>query len=120
MSKNTNVSRELFPGALEMMILESLRRQPAHGYALVQHIQQRSKNILQVEEGSLYPALQRLLKGKMVKAEWTVSSTTNRRVRVYQITKSGLQHLEQEMSSFDRMLEGIQMVLGPARRASSN
>jgi len=120
MSKNTNVSRELFPGALEMMILESLRRQPAHGYALVQHIQQRSKNILQVEEGSLYPALQRLLKGKMVKAEWTVSSTTNRRVRVYQITKSGLQHLEQEMSSFDRMLDGIQMVLGPARRASSN
>jgi PadR family transcriptional regulator PadR len=120
MTKNTNVSRELFPGALEMMILESLRRQPAHGYALVQHIQQRSKNILQVEEGSLYPALQRLLKGKMVKAEWTVSSTTNRRVRVYQITKSGLQHLEQEMSSFDRMLEGIQMVLGPARRASSN
>jgi len=120
MTKNINVSRELFPGALEMMILESLRRQPAHGYALVQHIQQRSKNILQVEEGSLYPALQRLLKGKMVKAEWTVSSTTNRRVRVYQITKSGLQHLEQEMSSFDRMLDGIQMVLGPARRASSN
>src|SRR6478672_10284471 len=55
-------SRDLFPGALEMMILESLRRQPAHGYALVLHIQQRSKNLLQVEEGSLYPALQRLLK----------------------------------------------------------
>src|SRR5580693_4371636 len=53
--------RDLFPGALEMMILESLRRQPAHGYALVQHIQQRSNNVLQVEEGSLYPALQRLL-----------------------------------------------------------
>ena len=102
-----------------MMILESLRRQPAHGYALVQHIQQRSKNILQVEEGSLYPALQRLLKGKMVKAEWTVSSTTNRRVRVYQITRAGQQHLDQEMSSFDRMLEGIQMVLGPSRRPSS-
>jgi hypothetical protein len=54
-------TRDLFPGALEMMILESLRRQPAHGYALVQHIQQRSNNLLQVEEGSLYPALQRLL-----------------------------------------------------------
>src|ERR1700733_9989027 len=63
-------SRDLFPGALEMMILESLRRQPAHGYALVQHIQQRSNNLLQVEEGSLYPALQRLLKAKLVKAEW--------------------------------------------------
>ena len=65
--------RDLFPGALEMMILESLRRQPAHGYALVQHIQQRSNNLLQVEEGSLYPALQRLLKAKLVKAEWGVS-----------------------------------------------
>ena len=87
-------SRDLFPGALEMMILESLRRRPAHGYALVQHIQQRSKNLLQVEEGSLYPALQRLLKTKMVKAELTVSSSTNRRVRVYEITKAGLRHLE--------------------------
>ena len=113
------ISRDLFPGALEMMILESLRRQPAHGYALVQHIQQRSKNLLHVEEGSLYPALQRLLKAKMVKAEWTVSSSTKRRVRVYQITKAGLQHLEREISSFDRMLEGIQMVLEPARRANN-
>ena len=58
-------SRDLFPGALEMMILESLRRQPAHGYSLVQNIQQRSNNLLQVEEGSLYPALQRLLKAKL-------------------------------------------------------
>jgi len=104
--------RDLFPGALEMMILESLRRQPAHGYALVQHIQQRSNNLLQVEEGSLYPALQRLLKAKLVKAEWGVSST-NRRVRTYQITASGLGRLEQQISSFERMLEGIALVLSP-------
>ena len=64
MENSKDTSRDLFPGALEMMILESLRRQPAHGYALVQHIQQRSNNLLQVEEGSLYPALQRLLKAK--------------------------------------------------------
>jgi PadR family transcriptional regulator, regulatory protein PadR len=120
MQNSKNTSRDLFSGALEMMILESLRRQPAHGYALVQHIQQRSKNLLQVEEGSLYPALQRLLKTKMVKAEWTVSSTTNRRVRIYEITRSGLRHLEKEISTFDRMLEGIQMVLGPERRASNS
>src|SRR6202161_832094 len=106
-------ARDLFPGALEMMILESLRRQPAHGYALVQHIQQRSNNLLQVEEGSLYPALQRLLKGKLVRAEWTVSSSTNRRVRVYEITRAGLSHLEREISRFERMLEGVQAVLGP-------
>ena len=105
MENSTNTSRDLFPGALEMMILESLRRQPAHGYALVQHIKQRSNNLLEVEEGSLYPALQRLLKAKLVKAEWTVSSSTNRRVRIYQITKAGLHHLERQISSFDRMLE---------------
>lgn len=120
MEKAKDISRDLFPGALEMMILESLRRQPAHGYALVQHIQQRSQHLLQVEEGSLYPALQRLLKARLVKAEWTVSPATNRRVRVYEITKSGLRHLEREISRFDRMLEGIQMVLGPARSAQNS
>jgi len=120
MKNNNNVSRDLFPGALEIMILESLRRQPAHGYALVQHIQQRSNQLLQVEEGSLYPALQRLLKAKLVTAKWTVSPSTNRRVRVYEITKAGLHHLEREISSFDRMLEGIQMVLGPAKRAANS
>ena len=110
-------SRDLFPGALEMMILESLRRQPAHGYALVQHIQQRSKNLLQVEEGSLYPALQRLLKAKLVKGEWGLSST-NRRVRTYQITASGLRHLERQISSFERMLTGITLVLNPVKSAA--
>ena len=89
MENMENTSRDLFPGALEMMILESLRRQPAHGYALVQHIQQRSNNLLQVEEGSLYPALQRLLKAKQVSAQWTVSPSTNRRVRIYEITRTG-------------------------------
>lgn len=96
-----------------MMILESLRRQPSHGYALVQHIQERSKYLLQVEEGSLYPALQRLLKAKLVKAEWGLSAT-NRRVRTYQITALGLRHLEEQVSSFERMLEGISLVLNPS------
>jgi PadR family transcriptional regulator PadR len=111
-------TRDLFPGALEMMILESLRSQPAHGYSQVQHIQQRSKNLLQVEEGSLYPALQRLLKAKLVKAEWGVSST-NRRVRTYQITSAGMRHLEQQISSFERMLEGITLVLNPGENPAT-
>jgi PadR family transcriptional regulator PadR len=111
-------SRDLFSGALEMMILESLRRQPAHGYALVQHIQQRSNNLLQVEEGSLYPALQRLLKAKLVKAEWQLSST-NRRVRTYRITAAGLRRLEQQISSFERMFEGISLVLNPGKATTS-
>jgi transcriptional regulator len=103
-------TRDLFPGALEMMVLRLLKQRPMHGYALVQRIQQASNNLLQVEEGSLYPALQRLLKDDLVDAEWGVSST-NRRVRIYQITRAGSKHLGQEVSSFERMLEGINLVL---------
>lgn len=104
--------RDLFRGALEMMILQSLRRQPMHGYALVQHIRQRSSDLLQVEEGSLYPALQRMLREKLVTAAWEVSPT-NRRVRTYRITPAGVRHLERELTSFDQMLKGIHLVLAP-------
>src|SRR5215471_2703655 len=101
--------RDLFPGALEMMILRTLRRQPMHGYALVQHIKRTSDDLLQIEEGSLYPALQRLLRQELVKAEWGTSST-NRRVRIYKLTEAGAKHLQREVSSFERMLEGITRV----------
>jgi PadR family transcriptional regulator PadR len=107
-----NPKRDLFPGALEMMILRTLRGQPLHGYALVQHIKRTSHDLLQIEEGSLYPALQRLLKQDLVKAEWGVSST-NRRVRIYRLTAAGAKHLELEVSSFARMLQGIAHVLAP-------
>ena len=105
--------RDLFRGALEMMILQSLRRQPMHGYALVQYIKQRSNALLQVEEGSLYPALQRLLKENLVKAQWETSAS-NRKVRTYRITPAGIKHLEREVSSFEEMLKGIHLVLAPA------
>ncbi len=115
MDRNQPVEpRDLFPGALEMMVLQSLQRQPMHGYALVQHIQQRSRELLQVEEGSLYPALQRLLKAGLVKAAWEISAT-NRKVRTYRITPAGVKHLEHEVSRFERMLEGIALVLAPAK-----
>lgn len=104
--------RDLFPGALEMMILRTLKRQPLHGYALAQHIKRASNDLLQIEEGSLYPALQRLLKAGMVKAEWDVSAT-NRRVRTYRLTPAGSKHLDREVMSFERMLEGITRVLAP-------
>jgi PadR family transcriptional regulator PadR len=105
--------RDFFRGALEMMILQSLRRQPMHGYALVQHIKQRSNDLFQVEEGSLYPALQRMLKDNLVKAQWETSAT-NRRVRTYRITPAGVRHLDREVSSFEQMLKGINLVLAPA------
>ena len=81
-----------------------------HGYALVQVIKRTSDELLQIEEGSLYPALQRMLKSGWVAAEWGVSST-NRRVRVYRITPAGRKQLERKVSSFERMLEGIARVM---------
>lgn len=110
----TNENRDLFPGALEMMVLESLRRQPMHGYALVQHIRQHSNELLQIEEGSIYPALQRMLKDGLLKAEWGVSAS-NRRVHTYKITPAGVKRLEREMARFERMLKGIHLVLSPAK-----
>jgi transcriptional regulator len=106
------IQRDLFPGALEMMILRMLKRQPMHGYALVQQIKRTSQDLLVIEEGSLYPALQRLLKEEFVKVEWGVSST-NRRVRIYKLTGAGAKHLQREVSTFERMLEGITRVLAP-------
>jgi PadR family transcriptional regulator, regulatory protein PadR len=102
--------RDLFPGALEMMILRTLKRQPLHGYALAKYIKQVSNDLLQIEEGSLYPALQRLLKAELVKAEWGISST-NRRVRIYKLTAMGTKHLQREISRFEQMFEGITRVL---------
>jgi PadR family transcriptional regulator PadR len=104
--------RDLFPGALEMMVLQALRRESLHGYALAQLIQRTSGDLLQIEEGSLYPALQRMLKAKWVTAEWGLS-TRNRRVRIYKITAAGRRQLDREVSSFERMLQGIARVMRP-------
>ncbi len=101
---------ELFPGALEMMILQTLRRGPLHGYALAQAIKQASDELVRVEEGSLYPALQRMLKAGWLSAEWGVSAR-NRQVRVYKLTAAGRKQLEQKVSTFDRLLLGITKVM---------
>jgi PadR family transcriptional regulator, regulatory protein PadR len=114
MSPRARDRKDLFPGALEMMILQVLRRQALHGYGLVQHIQRTSNDLLRVEEGSLYPALQRLLKAGYVSARWSVSAS-GRRVRSYQLTPAGRKHLEREVSSFEQMLEGIRLVLSPVK-----
>ena len=93
-----------------MMILHSLRFKPMHGYALVKHIKQVSDNLLQIEEGSLYPALQRMLKEGWVESEAGIS-LKGRPTRIYRLTDTGLRHLEQEISSFERMFAGITRVL---------
>ena len=100
----------LLPGTLEMLILQTLTRKSLHGYAIVQSIQQVSEDLLQIEEGSLYPALQRLLREGWVAAEWGMSAR-NRRVRTYRITPAGRKQLQREVSSFEKALLGISRVL---------
>jgi PadR family transcriptional regulator PadR len=107
---NNPEHRDLFPGALEMMILQSLRLKPMHGYALVKHIRHVSDDLLQIEEGSLYPALQRMLKEGWLESEVGVSAK-NRPIRIYRLTDAGLKHLEREVSSFEKMFAGVMRVL---------
>jgi len=102
--------RDLFPGALEVMILQSLRLCPMHGYALVKHIKQVSDNLLQEEEGSLYPALQRMLKAGWLESEMGISAK-GRPTRIYRLTDAGLEHLDEEIPSFEKMFAGITRVL---------
>jgi PadR family transcriptional regulator, regulatory protein PadR len=106
--------RDLFSGALEMMILQSLRLKPMHGYALAKHIRHVSEDLLQIEEGSLYPALQRMLKEGWLRSKVGVSAK-NRPIRIYSLTDAGLKHLEQEVSSFEKMFAGIRRVLAVAQ-----
>lgn len=107
---NNPERRDLFAGALELMILHSLRVKPMHGYALVKHIKLVSDDLLQVEEGSLYPALQRLLRAGLLESREGVSAK-GRATRIYRLTRAGIKHLEQEKSGFETMFAGISRVL---------
>jgi PadR family transcriptional regulator PadR len=102
--------QELLPGTLDMLILRSVALTPMHGYAIAQRMRQVSQDVLQIEEGSLYPALQRLLAKKWVKAEWR-ETPTKRRARYYTITAAGRKQLGEEVASFERMAEAIRRVL---------
>jgi PadR family transcriptional regulator, regulatory protein PadR len=101
---------ELLKGTLDMLILQTLTLQPLHGYAIAQHIERLSGDVLAVEQGSLYPALERLQKKGWVTSKWA-ESPTGRRARYYTITAAGRRQLGAEISSFDRVLEAIQRVL---------
>jgi len=102
---------EILPGTLYLLILRTLARSgEMHGYEIARAIQQLSKDVLQVEEGSLYPALQRMLIKGWVKAEWGVT-TENRRARYYRLTAAGRKQLEVELSQFDRVIGAVQRVL---------
>jgi transcriptional regulator len=101
------------PGALGLLVLRVLQGAPLHGYAIAQKIHLLSSDVLKVEEGSLYPALQRMLLRGWVKAEWGTSET-NRKVRFYRLTPLGRRQLDIELSDFDRVTEAIRTVLRTA------
>ena len=102
--------KELLPGTLDMLILKTLTAGRMHGYGISQRIQQMSSDVLQVEEGSLYPALQRLLVNGWVKAEWG-NSENNRRARYYTLTAAGRKQLGAEVSDFRETIAAIFRVL---------
>jgi PadR family transcriptional regulator, regulatory protein PadR len=105
---------EIPPGTLYMLVLKTLARLgEMHGYGIAQHIQQISDAVLQVEEGSLYPALQRMLIKGWVVAEWK-QSDSNRRARFYQLTADGRKQLAREVKEFERVMAAIVRVIRPA------
>jgi len=104
---------ELLPGTLEMLIMVTLRREPLHGYAIAQRIHDDSGELLHAEEGSLYPALQRLLIEGWVSAEWGMSAR-NRRVRIYTLTPAGRKQLTREMKRVGRLMDGIARMMRPS------
>lgn len=106
--------RDLFSGALDLMILHSLRVKPMHGYALAKHIKQASDDLLRIEDGSLYPALQRLLRDGLLESEAGMSAK-GRPTRIYRLTNAGVGRLEHEASSFHKMFTGITRVLAVAK-----
>ena len=103
-------SANLLPGTLDMLVLKTLARGPLHGYGIAQFLLETSGDVLQVGEGSLYPALQRLLVNGWVSADWKISET-GRRARFYELTAAGRDRLAQEEHEFEAMVQAIRLVL---------
>ncbi|HEY3937087.1 MAG TPA: PadR family transcriptional regulator [Bryobacteraceae bacterium] len=101
---------QLLPGTLYLLVLRTLRRGPLHGYAIARHIKDSSEQNLAIEDGSLYPALNRMLVKGWLTSEWKISEN-NRRARFYRLTAEGRKQLEKETAEFDRMIAAIQLVL---------
>jgi PadR family transcriptional regulator PadR len=113
MGKKPAGRQDLLPGTLDMLILKSLTLGVMHGYGIAQHLRTVSGEVLTVEEGSLYPALQRLQIQGLIDSEWG-HSANNRRARYYRLTRAGRRALGEAESSFDRMIAAISRVMRPA------
>lgn len=104
---------EFLPGTLYMLVLRALARGPLHGYAIARRIKDTSANALEIEDGSLYPALNRMLVKGWLKADWGVSEN-NRRARFYRLTSDGRQQLERESKQFEKLVTAIRRVMRTA------
>jgi PadR family transcriptional regulator, regulatory protein PadR len=109
---------DLLQGTLDLLILQTLALEPMHGWGIAQRIQQVSKDVLQIGQGSLYPALYRLEYKGWIRAEWG-NSANNRRAKFYRLTAAGLKQLESERETWDRLSAAVALVLGKAAEASS-
>src|SRR5436190_10863244 len=101
---------DLLPGTLDLLILRTLQTEPQHGWAISERIQQISQDVLQVNQGSLYPALHRLEHQNWIKAEWGISDL-GRRARFYKLTAAGRKQLELETKSWDQLTEAIGRIM---------
>jgi PadR family transcriptional regulator PadR len=108
--RNAEGRNDVMPGTLDMLILKTISIQPMHGYGIVQHIQLVSHEVLHVEEGTLYPALQRLQVKGYIESEW-LTTPNNRRARYYRLTVAGRKQLAIEESIFDEMVKAVTRVL---------
>jgi PadR family transcriptional regulator, regulatory protein PadR len=106
-------SAELLPGTLDLLVLQTLARGSNHGYGIAQRVRELSRDVFQVGESSLYPALQRLTLDGYIKPEWGVSEN-NRRARFYTLTAAGRKQLAAERTEFERVVAAMRLVLDPA------
>jgi transcriptional regulator len=113
MTTDSDEIPELLPGTLYMLVLRALSRGPLHGYAIARRIKETSAQALEIEDGSLYPALNRMLVKGWLKAEWGISEN-NRRARFYRLTAEGRQQLARETQGFEKMVTAIQRVMRTA------
>ena len=107
----TTTKRDLLPGTLDMLVLKTISAAPMHGYGIAQHIKQISRDVLQVDEGSLYPALQRMRQRGWLSAQWQ-QTENNQRARIYTVTAAGRKQLGQKEVGFAELIEAIGRVLG--------
>jgi PadR family transcriptional regulator PadR len=105
--------RDLLPGILDMLVLKTLTVQDMHGYGIAQHLQRLSDDVIQVEEGSLYPALQRMRQKGWIKAGWR-QTPNNQRARYYSITAAGRRRLGEQADGFAQLMAAVRRIMRPA------